>query len=442
VPDASFSQTAEVQYGIMPDDLYGADFRTISGTELFRLIEGFVRVEQKLDDRPREGYLLDFKEDIGEKFLRSVTALANTFGGLIIVGVSEDQGRPDKLLGVATSGELKTRVTSMIASNLFPCPMFDVAECSLPNDVSKKLCALKVRESQEITLLTKKGEKNPMYVRIEDQSVPADASQMRALLTRKRQNENLASNLSGRITSLKSALFVTNQQGAQRFRSETFLQIVLCPHNHGTLPLDLGMESLFGGLVQKIHPGLQDLANLSQAKIEFQRGRDWFEIQFLCPVDDYERRWRLTATGDIGFITQVNWPIPAVGNFWSLYDFVADVARVAILSRDFWCQTGYFGGFRLEVDLVVGHLPFHGNGLAPLFYSRMGHIPDFSLDGRAIFLIKQPRESGNAQLDLGYDGLNESLSATVANIVNQVLRCLGHTCNIQGLQQAVQLFPM
>ena len=430
----------------MPDDLYSADFRTISGTDLFKLIEGFVRVDQPLDDRPREGYLLDFKEDIGEKFLPSVAAMANTFGGLIIVGVSNNQGRPGALVGVATTGELKTRLTSVIASNLFPCPMFDVAECFLPSDAAKKLCALKVRESQEIVLITKKGEKNPVYVRIEDQSVPADASQMRALLARKRQDQKLYSDLSYRQGSLKQFLFVTTQlslPGTQRQRSSTYLQIALYPHNHRAMSFDYGMERLFGSLVQKTYSGLQKPVNSSQPKVDLKRGRDWYEIQFLCPVDDYERRWHVTATGDIGFVTQVSWPIRAVGNFWSLYDFVADVARVSILSREFWRQTGYFGSVRMEVDLMVGNLPLLDNGLAPLFYSRMGLNPDILLDGQAIHLIKEPRELGNAQLDVGYDRLmSESLPTTVADIVNQVLRCLGHTCDIQGLQQAIQLLPM
>ncbi|MGB7282704.1 MAG: ATP-binding protein [Candidatus Acidiferrum sp.] len=91
-------------------------------------------MDRPIGDRPREGYLLDYKEDVSDRFLRSVAAFANTFGGLLIVGVTEIDGRPDKLAGVSVQGEWKTRIASMVAANLFPCPQFEIAECALPTD--------------------------------------------------------------------------------------------------------------------------------------------------------------------------------------------------------------------------------------------------------------------------------------------------------------------
>ena len=126
----------------MPDDLYRVDLRSIPGNDLYQLICQFTRIDRPIGDRPREGYLLDFKEDLSDRFLRSVAAFANTFGGLLIVGLTEADGRPDSLVGVTVHGELKTQVASMIASNLFPCPSFDIAECALPIDPERKLCVV------------------------------------------------------------------------------------------------------------------------------------------------------------------------------------------------------------------------------------------------------------------------------------------------------------
>ena len=177
------STPSKVYSKLMATDLYSADLRTISGNDVYKAITEFLRLDLPKENRPREGYLLDFKEELSDRFLHSVAAFANTFGGLLILGVKEDDGRPHEIVGVNAKGELKTQVASLIASNLFPSPPFDIAEADIPGDTDrKKVCAIRIRETPEICLLAKKGEKHPIYVRIEDQSGPADAAQIRSLL--------------------------------------------------------------------------------------------------------------------------------------------------------------------------------------------------------------------------------------------------------------------
>jgi hypothetical protein len=425
----------------MANDLYSADLKSIAGNDLYQAISEFTRIDKPVADRPREGYLLDFKEDLSDRFLHSVAAMANTFGGLLIVGVSEIDGRADKLIGVLPAGEMKTQVASMIASNLFPCPPFEIAECDIPKDPNgKRLCVVRVRETQEICLLAKKGEKYPVYVRIEDQSSPVDASQMRSLMSRKRGDQNLASDLIQRMGELQNNLFVTDgQSGVGRKRSETFFKVVLCPHKALTLPLDLAMESTFSKIVAKLNPGLEDLTHASAAKIGWERSRDWYEVQFAEFDHDYERRWRVTNRADIGFVTQVRWPIAAQGNHWSLYDVAADLVRAAELAKAFWQKSGYFGGFRLQAELRVQGLSFNpGLSFGPLFYERSGHIASFSMDSRGIVLAKQATTSvAISELDGDYANLSDSLVFTVSTTLNQILRCFGHSADIQALQGAL-----
>src|SRR5208283_4168267 len=422
----------------MATDLYSVDLKTISGSDLYQAISEFTRVDRPADERPREGYLLDFKADVSERFLRSVAAFANTFGGLLIVGVSENDGRPDKLTGVITTGELKTQVASMIASNLFPCPFFEIAECVMPNDPDgKKLCVVRVHETQDICLLARKGEKYPVYVRIEDQSLPVDSSQMRSLIDRKRQDQNLASDLVPRVGELQAKLFACDYKSpSQRVRSDTYFKLVICPYTSLPMRLDLAIERIFANLVSKQNLGLEQLVQSSEAEIQFARSRDWFELQFVERQHDYERRWRLTSRADIGFVTQVRWPISGSGNFWSFYDVAADLGRVAVLARDFWRRIGYYGSFRLQTDLRVGGLRFDpvNVSFSPLFYERMGNITSFPMDRSAITLTKNPEAVAQAELDGDYPSLTESLSDTVAALSNQILRCLGHSSDLQGVK--------
>jgi hypothetical protein len=422
----------------MPTDLYSVDLASISAADLYKAIVDFTRVDRPIDERPREGYLLDYKLDVGEKFLRSVAALANTFGGLLILGVSGLDGRPEKLDGTVSSGELKTQVASIIASNLVPFPPFEIAECGIPGSADgRKLAVVRVRESQEICLIAKKGERNPACIRVEDQSSPADAFQLRALLTRKRASENISSDVERRIKGLEAELFVCSYKALpQGSRSPTFFQVVICPNNAEYVALDLSDERTVSALITRLSPGLQELAKMSEAKVHFNRWRDWFEMRLIENAHDYERRWRVTARGDVGFITQVRWPING-GEYWSLYDVAADLACVMALAREFWLYRRYYGGFRLRAVLRVGKLQLEHafGGFGPYFYELISDFPySAPLDNKAVKLVKSPQGDAVAEVDLDYAGIGESFADTASSVVNQLVRCLGHTCELQALK--------
>jgi predicted HTH transcriptional regulator len=98
--------------------------------------------------------IIDYKREWGESALKTVAAFANTFGGLLFVGVEEDQGRPTSIPGITTTKEEKTRIASSIAANISPTPSFDITECALPTDASKHVCLVRVRPSPALFLLT------------------------------------------------------------------------------------------------------------------------------------------------------------------------------------------------------------------------------------------------------------------------------------------------
>jgi hypothetical protein len=422
----------------MSTDLYSADLKTISGSDLYQAISEFSRLDRPRDDRPREGYLLDFKENVSDRFLHSVASLANTFGGLLILGVSEVDGRPENFVGVTVANELKTQVSSFIASNLFPCPHFEIAECSLPADAGKKLCVVRVRETAEICMVAKKGEPHPIYVRVEDQSIPPDASKLRALIDRKRDTLSNNSTIERAADSLRESLLVTcvGPHGP-RTRSNTFFRVILFPHAHILTPLDLDVERKFFGLVSEQNPGLQALVNVNDATVEFRRERDWSEVTFLDSPLDYERRWRVGVTGEIAFITQTRWPLKDFGDLWSLSDVARDISSAAKLAKAFWQYTEHYGRFRLDAELSVEslRLAFDNKGFAPLFYQRLGHNV-FPLDRTSVVVVDAPGVTSRAQADLAYDALDASLPDTIAATVNQLLRGLGHVGDLQKLKQA------
>ena len=163
-------------------DLYKDDLSRFGDPELFAAVEAFTKVNQAPTDRTQEGYLVDFKASWSDSSLRAVAAFANTFGGLLVVGVSDKDGRADQIVGIPSPRqELKTTIASSIASNISPTPPYEIRDVAFPSDASRHLCIVRVRKGNGLYLLTKKGDQ-PVYIRNEDESRPADAARLQALL--------------------------------------------------------------------------------------------------------------------------------------------------------------------------------------------------------------------------------------------------------------------
>jgi hypothetical protein len=133
----------------MSVDLFTADFPSIKGADLYNAIVDFTRANLPPDDRTSEGYAIGFKEKWSEKGLRVVAAFANTFGGIIIVGVSEEKGKAKGIVGEASISELTTRFAGSISANITPTPSYDIAECEVPGTRDRRLCHPSARREQD-----------------------------------------------------------------------------------------------------------------------------------------------------------------------------------------------------------------------------------------------------------------------------------------------------
>src|SRR5665811_1385106 len=74
-----------------------------------------------------EGVTLEYKVDFPKDLAKQFVTFSNTQGGLVIIGVGEDQnGYPDSWDGVTNTGKLIDRV-HQIAANVVPFPTYEVA---------------------------------------------------------------------------------------------------------------------------------------------------------------------------------------------------------------------------------------------------------------------------------------------------------------------------
>ena len=91
------------------------------GTLTLNDIEDFCCINAPPDQRVKEGVRVDYKKDLPKDLGKTISAMANTSGGLIIIGVEEDQGVPTKVDGIPLGpGDITTRITNIAYSTIDP----------------------------------------------------------------------------------------------------------------------------------------------------------------------------------------------------------------------------------------------------------------------------------------------------------------------------------
>ena len=97
----------------------------------------------------QENSYIDYKEDFPSKLEKTIAAMANVLGGIIIIGVEEGKNnRPiAPIKGIKYSRGLSEKITQIILSNISP-PIFP--EIQVCQDNTKKKAAIVIRISQSV----------------------------------------------------------------------------------------------------------------------------------------------------------------------------------------------------------------------------------------------------------------------------------------------------
>jgi Putative DNA-binding domain len=424
----------------MPD-LFAISFTSVGDEELFSAVSEFVGVSLDPGDRQSEGYTVDFKQEWSDKSLRVVAAFANTFGGVIVIGVSEDSGRASEIIGVTSTRELKTQIAGSIAGNITPTPDYDIAECAFPSDPSKRLAVIRVRANQRLHYLLKGN--TPVYVRNQDQVSPAGVPELRALIERERVATS-GVRLAGDPFELFPTEFkVTRAKGPgsaeerrkERKESQSFIRVAVRPQRPISLSLDYSQDETFKNHVAAEFTSYQEAVFNDMASESEFRNRGGFVYKNLRDGQDIEAVWSVLSNGAVGFATTIG--IQAARLSWSLPDVAANIDATILLADRVLIAAGYYGEIELTVDLQPGGgvLFEDGAGLGPLLrkdvYPRGWPmvIPQYKqrpIHAKAI-----------ASETLTFDERFGDRKAFLARILNELLRDAGYAPDLNALREAI-----
>jgi schlafen family protein len=161
-------------------NLYSDDLASLTLPD----IENFLRVAEPENQRPREGPTLDYKLALPSDLGKDVAAFANTYGGLILLGVEEVNGKkgiPSSIRGCDLGIDPRARLTDIIVSTIHPRPRFHIS-CRPVSASGTYVAAIRVPEGTFPPYEYARGNDILIPLRVEDTSRPATLRDIETLL--------------------------------------------------------------------------------------------------------------------------------------------------------------------------------------------------------------------------------------------------------------------
>ncbi len=107
-------------------------------------------VESFCEQRIAENAYLDYKESFPKNLSKSISAFANTLGGIIIIGVEEDEQNKPVLpvKGIPFERGLSEKITNIILGNITP-PIFPEIQVCVNENETKAIIVIRIAQSNQ-----------------------------------------------------------------------------------------------------------------------------------------------------------------------------------------------------------------------------------------------------------------------------------------------------
>ncbi|HCN18781.1 MAG TPA: hypothetical protein DIS73_00595, partial [Planctomycetia bacterium] len=339
-----------------------------------------------------EGSFLDYKEDFppqNEKLAKTIAAFANTWGGVLLIGVKDDKdGNPQPPFeGIPCRTGLHERVEEIIFSNIRP-PVFTEVKVVQSSDELKAFVLVRVPQSNDAHILNKE---QAVYIRTGRSSRPEEVispEQIIWLQDRRKKSEELRESIYLKSEERFSNYCRLHKIAEQNIPGLCSISIMpLYPQkpliNYWEIPDIAGQISVFSNSYRNNYPFYVANAKTVQGGISC----------FALVENQLEHFWELNHFGLLWHKEPV-----AVGRD---AEFVVELQKITSLiclifkaSLNFYRQLSYWGllEFRLKVENISGAKSNTGDIHLPSFYV-MEPVPDKELSWQREFSFKELEDS-------------------------------------------------
>src|SRR5260370_22705381 len=177
-----------------------ADFFTSNLTGLsLQDVDEFLGLSLPEDKRLPESSQIDYKKEFPPDLGDDVAALANTYGGLIFLGIKSDKNRnniPVQWDGTQLGSDPSARISARILSTVRPRPKFDIG---LVTVASGHIAIVRVKEGDYPPYEYEQGNTVRISIRVNDTKRQASVRDIEVLMERRNVTKESAQRVIGTI---------------------------------------------------------------------------------------------------------------------------------------------------------------------------------------------------------------------------------------------------
>lgn len=132
------------------------------------------------NEQIRENISLDYKEMVDSSIAKTIAAMANTWGGLIIIGAEDEDSKPKlPLKGIELKEHLREQINNIILGNITP-PVFPEIQVCSSDDNKTALIVIRVAQSNTTPHAIRGNTK--VYIRTDTSNEPEELAAIDRIL--------------------------------------------------------------------------------------------------------------------------------------------------------------------------------------------------------------------------------------------------------------------
>jgi hypothetical protein len=385
-------------------------------------------LDEPKEKRPEESAVLDFKENLPDDIGKHVAAMANTFGGTIIIGISCEEVDskkkskrtvPIEIVGVHfPGGESKQYITNKILDTVRPRPSFDIKTITIGN-TEKTVALITVTEGMAPPYEYASKADTSIPIRVQDSSRRANLSDLEVLFLKRANFQAPVEH----VLAEKVIPTLWARDALGEYRSKNHLWITASPRT--ALPqrfdqmTDRGFRDVvrntFGNLALNLNPSIRTVSV--------------FQLEATTALNKNlnHRVWALANRGIIGHACSLTKITP-------LGSLAVILVRFFTMCSEFYSEKDYFGGITVRVQLLCPDITFE-----PKFPESL-NSEDFDLvQGVNVPDTRQSFNTDESSLTMDSRQADLLSAEQIAEILLSLMRqTRGAVINFQRLEKSVE----